>query len=190
MKKTLLLIITLAFTVLVAAGDNVPATILAMHKPDEKIECNFTETKVMPKMKKTTQRTGKMVFQAPEDLRMDFDEPAGDYTLIKKDVFEVCKNGKVQHFNVKNPEHRMGTYRATLLYCLAGQVEKAAKLNEAQTQYKTTGDKYICTLTTDKAKTSAREISSLVLEYNKKTGRLTSMTLTEGNGNYTTYSVH
>ena len=110
----------------------IATTILSLHKPNETREFGFTETHVMPKMNKTTVSEGTMHFKAPDDLRMDYTKPAGDYTLIAKDKFDVFKGGKMQHLNVKDPKQKMAIYRATLLACIGGDVEKAAQLNNAK----------------------------------------------------------
>ena len=165
----------------------IATTILSLHQPNETRTFPFTETHVMPKMNKTTVSEGTMRFQAPEDLRMDYTKPEGDYTLIAKDKFEVFKNGKLQKLNVKDPKQRMAVYRATLLACLGGDVENAAQLNNAKAEYKTIGNSYLCTLKAENA--TPHEISGLELIYDKKSGQLMKMTLTEGNGNYTTYEV-
>ncbi len=186
MKKHISALFAVILAVNALAAD-IPASVLALHSSDENTEYDITESKVMPKLNKTITREGKMLFQAPDDLRIDFTEPAGDYTLITKDIFEVKKNGKVQHFNIKNPTHKMSIYRATLLCCLAGKVEEAARLNDATAEYKEAGGKYVCTIKADKA--IGREIEELLLEYDRKTGKLLLMKITEGNGNYTEYKV-
>lgn len=165
----------------------VATTILSLHRPNETITCAFTETMTMPKMNKTTVREGTLVYHGPDELRMNYTKPAGDYTLIAKDKFEVRRAGKVQRFNVSNPKQRMSVYRATLLACLGGDVKRVAELNQAKVDYKTVGGRYVCTLKTDKA--SPHEIVGLQLEYDCKSGKLLMMKITEGNGNYTTYVV-
>ncbi len=165
----------------------IATTILSLHQPGETREFAFTETHVMPKMNKTIVSEGTMRFHAPEELRMDYTKPAGDYTVIAKDKFDVFKKGKMQHLNVKNPTQRMAIYRSTLLACLGGDVEKAAKLNKAKATYKTVGNTYVCTLKAENA--TPHDIAVLELIYDKKSGQLKSMTITEGNGNYTTYAV-
>ena len=165
----------------------IATTILSLHQPNETREFPFTETHVMPKMNKTTVLEGTMLFHAPDNLRMDYTKPAGDYTLIEKDKFDVFKSGKMQHLNVKDPKQKMAIYRATLLTCLGGDVEKAAELNHAKAEYKTIGKTYVCTLKAENA--APCDIATLELIYDKKSGQLLSMTITEGNGNYTTYAV-
>ena len=165
----------------------IATALLSLHQPNETREFPFTETHVMPKMNKTTVFEGAMLFHAPDELRMDYTKPAGDYTLIAKDQFDVFKNGKMQRLNVKDPKQKMAVYRATLLACLGGDVEKAAALNNAQAKYQTVGNTYVCTLKAQNA--APREIASLELIYDSKNGQLLKMTITEGNGNYTTYEV-
>ena len=165
----------------------IATTILSLHKPNETREFPFTETHVMPKMNKTTVSEGTMLFHAPDELRMDYTQPAGDYTVIAENQFDVFKNGKMQKLNVKDPKQKMAIYRATLLACLGGDVEKAAELNNAKAEYKTIGNTYVCTLKAENA--TPRDIAALELVYDKKSGLLLKMTITEGNGNYTTYAV-
>ena len=165
----------------------IATTILSLHQPNETRTFAFVETRVMPKMNKTTVSEGTMKFEAPENLRMDYTHPQGDYTLIEKDKFEVFKSGKLQRLNVKDPKQKMAVYRATLLACLGGDVEKAAALNNARADYKTVGNTYVCTLNAENV--APRDIAALELIYDKKNGQLLKMTLTEGNGNYTTYEV-
>ena len=188
MKKRFTLCLMTIFSIFLSvSAENIPAAIRALHPDGESIDFAFTETKVMPKIKKTTVKQGTMHFVAPDDLRVDYTDPAGDYMLITKEKFEVQKKGRVQNFNIKNPERRMGLYRSTLLLCMSGDVEKVANINEASAEYKTVGGRYVCTITAKHA--SAREIASLVLEYDTKSGRLLRMVITEGNDNYTTYEV-
>lgn len=142
----------------------------------------------MPRAKKEIAKAGNLTYTNPNDLRLDYTDPAGDYTLIGEGVFEAQRNGKVQRFNINNPEQRMAVFRQSLLYAFAGDVEALATLNNATAEYKEQGNTYVCTVTADKA-TGARGIAKLQLTYDKKTGVLQSLVITENNGNYTTYKV-
>ena len=166
---------------------SVPEKIKAIHKSGETMTTSFTETSVMPKLKKETQKNGTLVFTAPNDLKLEYQDPAGDYTLITADRFETCREGKVQKLPCKNQQGQWAVFRSTLLLSFMGDVEAVAKLNEAKAEYKEEGGNYVCTLTADKAKQQG--IAQLVLVYDKKTGKLTSLTVTKGNGNYTKYAV-
>lgn len=186
MKKFIVITLCSLFFVSLKAQD-IPAKLMALHPANEKIECGFTEVRVMPKVNKTENREGRLVYQAPDDLRMDYTVPAGDYILITKEKMEQCKKGKTQSVKVKNRDGRYATYRATLLSCLAGDVEKAAQLNDAQAVCKQVGKKYVCTITAEKA--ASKDIQQIKLEYDAVSGKVLTITLTEGNGNYATYTV-
>ena len=162
--------------------------ISALHHAGETLQCSFTEVKTMPRAKKEISKSGNLTYTHPSDLRLDYTDPAGDYTLISKDVFEVRRNGKVQHFNISNPEQRMSVFRQSLLYAFAGDTEALTTLNEAQANYQEKGNTYICTVTANKTN-GTRGIAKLQLTYNKKSGVLQSLIITENNGNYTTYTV-
>lgn len=186
MKKYILFILCSLFFVPVVAQE-IPAKLKALHPNNERVECRFTEVRVMPKVNKTEHREGSLVYQAPNDLRMDYTQPAGDYILITADKMEQCKKGKTQSVKVKNRTDRYATYRATLLSCLAGDVEKAAQLNNATAESRQVGKKYVCTITAEKA--ASKEMKQIQLEYDAVTGKVLTITLTEGNGNYATYTV-
>ena len=62
-----------------------------------------------------------------------------------------------------------------------------AALNNATAEYKEEAGEYVCTLTANGKQPQG--IAQLVVAYNKKTGQLQRLTVTEANGNYTTYSV-
>lgn len=187
MKRIFTFCLALMALATVSAADNIPAKIKAFHKANEQFECAFTEVCVTAKTNKKENREGKLVFQAPDDLRMDYSQPQGDYVLINKDRMEQSKKGKEQSVKVKNKGNRYATYRATLLSCLGGDVEKAAQLNDAQAVCTQSGNRYLCTITAEKA--SNKEIKELKLEYDAATGQIVSMTITQGNGNYSTYTI-
>lgn len=186
MKKHLLAaLMLLVCSSVFAAG--IPDKIKAMHKSGETMSTSFTETSVMPKLKKETTKSGTLVFTAPENLRLDYTDPAGEYTLITATQFEISREGKVQKLPFKSPQSQWAVFRNTLLMSFMGDVEGVAALNEATATYKEEGANYVCTLKADKPKQQG--IAELVLVYNKKSGKLVSLTVTKGNGNYTKYAV-
>ena len=188
MKKSIFLMLALAVTSLCAAANDIPEKLMALHPSNEKVECSFTEVTVKPKLKKTETREGTLVYQAPDYLRMDFASPAGDYILITADKIEQCKKGKTQGVKVKDRDNRYVTYRATLLACLAGDIDQAAELNDAVSECKKVGNKYVCTITAEEVK--AKDIKQIQVEYDVATGRVLSIKLTEGTGKYATYTTH
>jgi len=174
----------LLFTTLTFA-QSIPQKIKAMHKAGETYTTAFVETEVMPKLKKQTVRKGNLTYKAPNDLRMDYTDPKGDYMEITASSININKDGKLQKHSVKENAGRMTTLRNTLLLAFAGDVDGIATLNEAQVASEEKNGQYTCTVTSQK-KTG---LSSLILVYDKKTGKLVSLTLNQSNGNYTTYSV-
>ncbi|MBR6118205.1 MAG: outer membrane lipoprotein carrier protein LolA [Paludibacteraceae bacterium] len=187
MKKSIVLALSLCVSMLCAAND-IPEKLMALHPANEKVSCSFTEVRVMPKVKKTETREGTLVYQAPNDLRMDYTSPAGDYILITADKLEQCKKGKTQSVRVKDRDNRYTIYRATLLSCLAGDIDRAAELNDAVSECKKVGNKYVCTITAEVAK--SKDMKQIQVEYDVTTGRVLTIKLTEGNGNYATYTTH
>lgn len=169
-------------------AQSIPAKLMDLHPADEHIECGFTEVSVMPKIHKTETREGTLTYQAPDYLRLDFNEPKGDYMLFDAEKVEQCKNGKTQSVKIKNRDNRYSRYRATLLSCLAGDIENAALLNGAKYTCKQEGKKYICTITAEHA--SSKDVKQIELEYDATTGKVLKIVLTEGNGNYATYTTH
>lgn len=186
MKRSLLIIFA-GLLSLASFAASIPEIIAGKHTAGETFTAKFTETKTMPKLKKETVKAGTLTFKAPENLRLDYSDPAGDYTLIEKGVFETKRGNSVQKLPIKNPEHKMSVLRATLLLAMQGKVEEVAKENDATVSYKESSTEYTCTLTPNKgSKAMAAEV---VLVYEKKSGRLISLTFTESNGNYTTYKL-
>ena len=171
----------------VAAWAVTAKDILSFHYTGETLQCAFTEVKTMPRAKKEIAKSGNLTYTNPGNLRLDYTDPQGDYTLIADQLFEIQRNGRVQRFNISNPEQRMAIFRMSLLFAFAGDVEALAALNNATVQYKEQGSTYVCTVTADHY--GARGIASLLLTYSKTTGALQSLVITENNGNYTTYQV-
>ena len=184
-KKCILAAFMLLTSSLLAAG--IQDKILSLHKQGETMTTTFIEVKVMPKMKKEMKKEGTLVFTAPDNLRLDYTTPAGDYTLITATDFETLRNGKVQKLPIKNPQNRWTILRSTLLLAFSGKVEEMAALNHATAEYKEEAGEYVCTLTSSDKQPQG--IAQLVVAYNKKTGQLQRLTVMEANGNYTTYSV-
>ena len=185
-KRISLISMLLARMCVSVTAQNIPAKLMALHPENETVKCRFTENRVKPKVKKSETHEGSLEYKAPDYLRMDFDEPAGDYILITVDKMEQCRNGKVQSVRVKDKDHRYAVYRATLLSCLAGDVEAAADLNDATLVSEKSGNKYICTITAEDV--SSKDIKEISVEYDAASGRVLMIKLTEGNGNYASYT--
>lgn len=185
MKKLLTFVLaTLMAGVALAAS---PAeTILKLHKAGEVYKCAFTELQAMPKLKKEVKHAGNIVYTAPSTLRLDYTDPKGDFVSITGNQMELSRAGKKQKINIKSDKSRAAIFSRSLLMAFGGDVEAIARLNEAKATYQETATQYLCTVSADKAKNGVKEMK---LIYDKKSGKLISLTLTEHNGNYTTYEV-
>ena len=146
----------------------------------------FTETKVFPKLKKQTEKKGTLEWRSADYLRMDYAEPAGDYTLIEDVNFTVFQGGKAQKLPAKDATSKTGVLRLTLLYAFQGKVADIATLTNTVASYSEKNGRYVCELVAEQAK---HGVKSLILEYDKKNGHLLLLTITESNGNYTTWEV-
>ena len=183
--KKLLFIVTCAVIALSAHAQGIDAKILKLQQASYSMP--FSEVKVMPKLKKETTKVGTLEWRSPEYLRMDYSDPAGDYTLIEGIHFTLCTKGAAQKLPAKDSSTKTGILRQTLLFAFQGNVEKIAELNHATAAYSEKGGRYVCDLVAEQPK---HGVKSLVLEYDKKTGHLLLLTITESNGNYTTWSVY
>ena len=146
----------------------------------------FTEVKVMPKLKKETAKSGTLEWRSPEYLRMDYTDPEGEYTLIEGVEFSMFTKGALQKLPAKDANSKIGVLRLTLLYAFQGKVEDIAELNKAVATYSEQDGRYVCDLVAEQPK---HGVKSLRLEYDKKTGHLLLLTITEANSNYTTWRV-
>ena len=182
--KRLALILTCALVTLVSAAQDIDQKILKLQQAT--YTSPFTEVKVMPKLKKETSKAGTLEWRAQDYLRMDYSEPEGDYTLIEGENFTVVTNGATQKLPAKDANNKIGVLRLTLLYAFQGNVAAIAELNKAEASYSAEGGRYICELEAAQPK---HGVKALRLEYDKKNGHLLLLTITESNGNYTTWSV-
>lgn len=164
---------------------NIQLSVLCAQNTQTTYYAPFSETKVFPKLKKETVKQGTLAWTPNENLRMDYSNPEGDYTLIEPGSFIVCHGGKVQKLPV-SPSSKTGLLRQVLLYAFQGNVNAIAELTQTKVSCDESGARKVCTLTADEVKQGYK---SLVLEYDKKDGNLYLLTMTEANGNYTTWSV-
>ena len=125
--KRFALIVTLALaaTTLVTA-QGIDATILQLQQ--SAYSSAFSETKVLPKLKKETTKSGVLEWQSPSHLKMDYSDPAGDYTLIEDVVFSVNTHGALQKLPAKDANTKTGLLRLTLLNAFQGKVADIAAM--------------------------------------------------------------
>jgi len=182
MKKLVLIVICVLGTLNAAFAQGIDAKILKLQQAT--YTAPFTEVKVMPKLKKETVKQGTLEWRTPDYLKMDYSEPAGEYSLIDGLNFTVCVKGATQKLPAKDTNTKTGVLRQTLVLAFQGKVADIAELNQTNVDYADKGGRYVCELVAEQPK---HGVKSLTLEYDKKNGHLLLLTITEANGNYTTW---
>ena len=115
MKKLLILIALLACGLTASA---------------QELSCTFVQKKTLKATHKVIPGEGTVTFTAPDQLKMLYTVPEGEYLIIEGDELRNCVKGKVIKIDTtKNP--RMRKMRNTLLDCITGAFEKAARENDA-----------------------------------------------------------
>lgn len=170
------------FTTIIAAL-LLSAAVTAQNKYDD----NFTQTRLMKASGKTTVKTGHMTFDGADHLTMTYTDPDGEYFIAEGSTVRMNLDGKKNTVNaakVKTVDIR----RTTLLNCLSGNWEEAAKINNAET--KVSESKGMRTvLMSAVGKVPRGGYSSVALTYRMSDGKLTKMVLEESTGVQNTYEI-
>ena len=150
----------------------------------QEMSCTFTQKKTIKATKKVIPGEGTITFTAPDQLKMMYDVPEGEYLIIDGMTLKSCVKGKVVTFDTtKNP--RMRKMRNTLLNCITGNYEKAAQENDASLIVEQKGD--VKTVTIMAKKQQPTGYAHIIIDYNKK-GLPVRMALDEFTGILTEYS--
>ena len=150
----------------------------------QEMSCTFTQKKTIKATKKVIPGEGKISFTAPDQLKMMYDVPEGEYLIIDGTTLKSCVKGKVVTFDTtKNP--RMRKMRNTLLNCITGDYEKAAQENDANLIVEQKGD--VKTVTIMAKKQQPTGYAHIIIDYNKK-GLPVRMALDEFTGILTEYT--
>ena len=150
----------------------------------QEMSCTFTQKKTIKATKKVIPGEGTITFTAPDQLKMMYDVPEGEYLIIDGMTMKSCVKGKVVTFDTtKNP--RMRKMRNTLLNCITGDYEKAAEENDASLIVEQKGD--VKTVTIMAKKQQPTGYAHIIIDYNKK-GLPVRMALDEFTGILTEYT--
>ncbi len=164
----------------------VAAALLGLSLSAQSFTSDFTQTRENPASGRKITKTGTMEFTAPDQLAMIYSKPDGEYMIIDGPLVRMEMDGQTGDIDSsKNP--RVGGLRATLLNCILGDWEKAAKDNDAESSVKKAGGLKTVTLTARKAAT--RGYSSIVIVYREKDSMVTSITLEQFSGIKDTYTL-
>ena len=138
---------------------------------------DFTHTRVI-------KASGKSIVKK---VNMDYSDPEGEYFTVEGKTVKMNLNGKKGEVNADKVK-AVGLQRATLLNCLAGNWEEAAKANNAKSE--TVNGKGTRTVTlTATGKVKRGGYASVVLTYRSKDGKLLKMVLEEASGIVNTYEI-
>ncbi|MBR6859051.1 MAG: outer membrane lipoprotein carrier protein LolA [Bacteroidales bacterium] len=169
MKKLLILFAFLAFGLTASA---------------QELSATFVQKKTIKATHKVIPGEGTVTFSAPDQLRMTYAVPEGEYLIIDGNKLESCVKGKAITFDTaKNP--RMRKMRNTLLNCITGDYEKAAEENDAALVVEQKGD--VKTVSMMARKPQPTGYARITLDYNKK-GLPVRMVLDEFAGIETEYT--
>lgn len=146
----------------------------------------FTQVKSMKGVKKDIVNQGTLYFnRATNQLNMQYSKPAKNQTLITGDKLILITGGTRESYNTKT-DPSMSTLKWTLLYCIGGEIEKAAKENSATINLLSTDKYYTFELLIGKQIKGGW--AKLELSYSKTDHTLCIMKMIEKNGNSVTYN--
>lgn len=149
------------------------------------LESDFVETKTIAANGKQIKSSGKLYFEE-DRFAMHYEDPEGDLLIINGNSFLMDRGHKRKVFNmeVNKPMRSLGNI---LLASMRGEIGKVAEMNNADFKSGDTGEIHWAVMTARKK--SPRGYSKIECKYDRKTGWLVEMTMTEFNGNFTTYQM-
>ena len=170
MKKLLILLFLLAFGFAASA---------------QQMNCTFVQKKTIKATKKVVPGNGTVQEVVVADkLTMTYEVPAGEYLIIDGNQLKTCVKGKAMTIDTaKNA--RMRKMRNTLLDCITGNYEKAAKENDATLIVEDKGDVKRVAMMAKQVQASG--YAKIIIDYNKK-GLPVRMFLDEFSGIETEYT--
>lgn len=173
MKRLSLLIIAVLFSVTAFA--------------QQKLDTDFTQTKLIKVSGKTTNKSGHILYDGNDQLKMTYTNPQGDYFIVDGKSVKVNMDGKKADINASKVK-KVELQRNTLLNCLSGKWEQAATDNNAELSIKE--DKNMKTVSIiAKGKVPKGGYKSMELDYRLSDGNLVKMVLEEANGIINTYEI-
>jgi len=150
-------------------------------------DTDFTQTRRLKVSGKTTVMKGHLTFDGAEKLTMDYSDPAGDYFIIDGNTVKMNLQGKKAEMDASKVQ-MVTLQRATLLNCLSGKWEQAAKDNNATTEVtEKTGFRTV--KITANGVVPRGGYKAVVLTYRIKDGKVTRLVLEEPAGIENTYEI-
>lgn len=150
-------------------------------------DVDFTHTREMKASGKTIVKTGHMVFDGTDHLTMNYTDPEGEYFIVEGNTVKMNLNGKKTEVNASKVK-AIELQRTTLLNCLSGNWQEAAKANNAESTVAISKGIHTVKLTS-KGKVQRGGYSSVELTYRTSDGKLMKMVLVEAAGIKNTYEI-
>ena len=173
-------------TFAVAQKEQAMETIRQKNESYKTVVSSFTQVKSMKGVKKEIVNEGTLYFARNTDqLIMQYTKPKGNQLLITADKLIVINGASRNVFNTKT-DATMKAMKWTLIYCIGGQIEKAAQAVGATITLKPSDKYYIFELSVGKQAKGGW--SALEVSYSKTDMSLCQMKMVEKNGNTTTYN--
>lgn len=158
--------------------------LLALSAGAQDLSCTFTQKKTLKAVHKVIPGKGTVTFTAPDRLSMIYDEPEGEYLIIEGNQLKNAVKGKAITVDTSKNAY-MRNLRNTLLNCITGNYEAAAKDNDASLIVSEKDG--VKTVTLLARKQAVKGYSRIVMDYDKK-GLPVRMVLDEFTGIETEYT--
>lgn len=97
----------------------------------QKLDTDFSQTRVMKVSGKTTTMEGHITFDGGDQLSMMYSNPKGDYFIVDGNQVKMNLLGKKAQMDAENNK-QVKLQKSTLLNCLSGKFEQAAEDNNAE----------------------------------------------------------
>ncbi len=150
-------------------------------------DLDFTQTKRLKASGKTTVMKGHMTFDGKDQLKMDYSDPAGDFFIVDGNKVNMNLMGVKTELDAEKVP-MVALQRSTLLNCLSGNWEQAAKDNNATSEVtEKTGFRTVRIAA--KGVIPRGGYKSVTLTYRIKDGRVSRLILEEPGGIENTYEM-
>lgn len=150
-------------------------------------DVNFTHTREMKTSGKTIVKSGHLLFDGNDQLTMNYTDPEGEYFIVDGNIVKMNLNGKKTEVKADKVK-AVDLQRTTLLNCLAGNWQEAAKANNAESTVAISKGIHTVKLAA-KGKVQRGGYSSVELTYRTSDGKLLKMVLVESTGIKNTYEM-
>ncbi len=150
----------------------------------QQMNCTFVQKKTIKATKKVIPGNGTVQFTAPDKLTMTYEVPEGEYLIIDGNQLKTCVKGKAMTIDTSK-NSAMRKMRNTLIDCITGNYEKAAKENDATLVVEDKGDVKRVAIMAKQVRPNG--YAKIIIDYGKK-GLPVRMVLDEFSGIETEYT--